>query len=164
MIVDLAARYPDDWIAQFADEDAAAQELKEIRRGKEQIANTLQLRFAYVDEPEAPSEEDKNDPWLMSSDGDLSLLRTNAKRAIFFYKKAATQAPFILNAARKQLLLFAALGVSEANVKEALASFGPGAADVQKERIERLILFTGHRVDGAKREKPRFPAAMEGVA
>jgi hypothetical protein len=65
---------------------------------------------------------------------------------------------------KKQLLLFAALGVSEANVKEALASFGPGAADVQKERIERLILFTGHRVDGAKREKPRFPAAMEGVA
>lgn len=52
MIVDLAARYPDDWIGQFADEDAAVQELKEIRRGKEQIANAPQLRFAYVDKPE----------------------------------------------------------------------------------------------------------------
>ncbi|MGA3190029.1 MAG: tetratricopeptide repeat-containing protein [Bryobacteraceae bacterium] len=165
MIVELAARYPDDWIGQFVDEDAAALELKEIRRSKEQTANALQLRFAYVDKPEASSEEDKNDPWLMGSAGDLSLLTgTNAKRAIFFYKKAATEAPFILDAARKQLLLFAALGVSGANVKEALASFGPGAADVPKERIERLILFTGHRVDGAKREKPRFPAAMEGAA
>jgi hypothetical protein len=33
------------------DEDAAAQELKEIGRNKEQIANALQLRLAYVDKP-----------------------------------------------------------------------------------------------------------------
>ena len=165
IIVDLAARYPADWISQFEDDDAAARELKEIRRSKEQIANALQLRFAYVDKPEASSEEDKNDPWLMVSAGDLSLLTgTNAKRAIFFYRKAATQAPFILDATRKQLSLFSALGVAEANVKEALTYFGPGAEDVQKGRIDRLILFTGHRVDEAKREKPRFPAAMEGVA
>ena len=165
VILDLAARYPDDWLDQFADEDAAAQELKEIRRNKEQIANALQLRLAYVDKPEASSEEDKNDPWVMSSAGDLSLLTgANARRAIFFYKKAATQSPFILDAARKQLLLFAALGVLKANVNEALAAFVPGAIDVEKQRIERLILFTGHRVDGANREKPRFPAAMEGVA
>jgi hypothetical protein len=165
VILELAAKYPDDWKGQFADDDAAAQELKEIKRNKEQIANALQLRFAYVDKPEASSEEDKNDPWVMSSAGDLSLLTgVNAKRAIYFYRKAATQAPFILDAARKQLLLFGALGVMEANVKEALTAFGPGKADVEKERIERLILFTGHRVDSAKREKPRFPAAMEGVA
>ena len=37
MIVDLAARYPDDWIGQFADEDAAAQELKEIRRATQRL-------------------------------------------------------------------------------------------------------------------------------
>jgi hypothetical protein len=134
------------------------------RQSRHWLASVIVRPDADV-KPEASSEEDKNDPWLMSSAGDLNLLTgTNAKRAIFFYKKAATQAPFILDAARKQLLLFAALGVSESNVNEALKSFGPGATDLQNERIERLILFTGHRVDGAKREKPRFPAAMEGVA
>jgi hypothetical protein len=165
IILELAAKFPDVWNAQFADEDEAAQSLKEISRKREEIAHALQLRFDSVDGPEA-SASDKQDQWLLSSAGDLSMLTMpTAKRALYFYKKAAAaQGDFILDSARKQLMLFAELGVLQSNVSEALKVLPGDAGTPSVERIERLVLFTGHRIDAAGRENPRFPAAKEGVA
>ena len=165
IILELAAKFPEVWNAQFADEDAAAQSLKEIGRKREEIAHALQLRFDAADGPDA-SAADKQDQWLLSSAGDLSIFTApSAKRALYFYKKAAAaQGDFVLDSARKQLMMFAELGVLEANVNEALKVLPAEGASTTVERIDRLVLFTGHRIDSATREKPRFPAAKEGVA
>lgn len=165
IILELAAKFPDVWNAQFADEDEAAQSLKEISRKREEIAHALQLRFDSVDSPEA-SASDKQDQWLLSSAGDLSIFTMpTAKRALYFYKKAAAaQGAFVLDSARKQLMLFADLGVLQSNVSEALKVLPGDVGSPSIARIERLVLFTGHRIDAAGRENPRFPAAKEGVA
>jgi hypothetical protein len=165
IILELAAKFPDVWNAQFADEDEAAQSLKEISRKREEIALALQLRFDCVDTPEA-SASDKQDQWLLSSAGDLFMFTMpTAKRALYFYKKAAAaQGDFVLDSARKQLMLFADLGVLQSNVSEALKVLPGDAGSPSVARIERLVLFTGHRIDAAGRENPRFPAAKEGVA
>jgi hypothetical protein len=165
MILELAGKFPEIWNGQFSDDDEAAQKLNEIRRKHDEIAYSLQLRFDGVDGPNA-SANDKRDQWLLSSAGDLSLLTLpNAKRAIFFYKKAAAaQGDFVLDSARKQLMMLADLGVLEANVRDALNVLPADVTSSDVKGIERLVLFTGHRIDAAKRKDPRFPASQELVA
>jgi hypothetical protein len=165
VILELADKFPDIWSGQFGDEGEALQNLSEVKRKRDQIASALQLRFDAADGPGA-SADDKKDIWLLSSAGDLSLLTSsNAKRAIYFYKKAAAaQGPFVLDSARKQLTLFADLGVLTAKVDEALKALPPSVTNQTRAQIDRVILFTGHRVDSANRKNPRFPPAKESVA
>lgn len=165
IIVELAAKYPGVWSDQFADDNEASAKLNEIKRKRDQIAQALQLRFDAADAPPAAAGA-KEDQWLLSSAGDLNLLtQPNARRAIYFYKKAAAVGgDFVLDAARKQLVLFAELGVLKERIEEALKVFPPESTPASTQRIERVLLFTGHRIDSAKREKPRFPAAKESVA
>lgn len=162
VIGELAGRFADVWESKFADTDEAAARLKEIERKREQIAAALQLRFEDADDPEAGS----RDPWLVVSAADLCLMTSpNARRALQFYKKAVTdQGPFILDAARRQLLLFAQLGILQANANEALQAFPPDADRAKEQRLDRLVLFAGHRLDSTNRKTPRFPASKETVA
>lgn len=165
VILELAGKFPDVWNGQFGDDNEGALKLNEIKRKRDQVAHALQLRFEAVDGPEA-SDNDKKDPWLVSSAGDLSFFTLpNAKRAIFLYKKAAAaQGAFQLDSVRRQLMLFADLGVLEANVQEVLNALPTDGTNPPVERIDRLVLFTGHRIDAATRKNPRFPASKEGVA
>jgi tetratricopeptide (TPR) repeat protein len=165
IIIELAGKYPDLWSAHFGDDNEANSKLGEIKRKRDQIAHTLQLRFDAADAP-APAVGAQEDQWLLSSAGDLNLLmQPNARRAIYFYKKAAAVGgDFVLDSARKQLVLFAELGVLKDRTEEALKVFPPESALASDQRIERVLLFTGHRIDSAKREKPRFPATKESVA
>lgn len=165
IILDLASKFPDAWTGQFPDDQTAAQKLDEIKCKRDQIAYALRLRFAGVEQPEL-SANDKKDPWLLSSAGDLSLITSpNPKRAIYFYRKAAAvQGDFVLDAARKQLTLLADLRVLESNVREALKIFPPSMPVSTGGKIDRLLLFTGHRVDSADRKTPRFPPSQEAAA
>ncbi len=165
IIIDLATRYPDVWRSQFADDAEANQRLTEIKRKRDQIAQALQLRFDVADAP-ALADGSKEDQWLLSSSGDLNLLtQPNARRAVYFYKKAAAvRGDFVLDSARNQLLMFAQLGVLKDKIDEALKVFPPESAPATNQRLDRVLLFTGHRIDSAKRQKPRFPANKEAVA
>jgi hypothetical protein len=165
VILELAGKFPDVWSGQFGDDNEAAQKLNEIKRKRDQIAHALQLRFDTVDGPEA-SAADKKDQWLLSSAGDLCLLTLpNARRAIYFYKKAAAaQGDFVLDAIRKQLMLFADLGVLQANVAEALKVLPPDPPPRITDKLDRVVLFTGHRIDSANRKNPRFPQEKESAA
>jgi hypothetical protein len=164
IIIELAGEYPDLWRAHFGDDNEASAKLSEIKRKRDQIAQALQLRCDAADAPEPAGAQE--DQWLLSSAGGLNLLtQPNARRAIYFYKKAAAAGgDFVLNAERKQLVLFAELGVLKDKIEEALKVFPPESALASDQRIERVLLFTGHRIDSAKREKPRFPAEKESVA
>ena len=163
VIIELASRYPAVWSSQFADDAEANQKLTEIKRKRDQIAPALQLRFEVAG---AAPPADAEDQWLLSSMGDFSLLtEPNARRAIYFYKKAAAiGGDFVLDSACKQLRLFAQLGVLKGKVDEALKVFPAELAPSSDQRLDGILLFTGHRIDSPKRQKPRFPAPKESVA
>ena len=165
IILELAAGYPDVWSAQFADDTSASAKLTEIKRKRDQITQALQLRFDNADAlvPEGA----KQDIWLLSSAGDLNLLTqpSNPRRASYFYKKAAAVGgDFVLDSARRQLVMLTQIGVLSAQIEEVLKAFPPESAQATSQRIDRVLLFTGHRIDLANRARPRFPANKEGVA
>jgi hypothetical protein len=165
IIVELATRCPDEWNAPFADETSASAKLAEIKRTRDQIEQALQIRFYNADA--AVPEGAKQDMWLLSSAGDLNLLThlPNARRASYFYKKAAAVGgDFVLDSARRQLVMLTQIGVLNAQIEEVLKAFPPETAPATKQRIDRVLLFTGHRIDSANRAKPRFPANKESVA
>jgi hypothetical protein len=165
IILELAARYPDVWGAQVEDDHDANGKLAEIKRKRDQIAFALQLRFDTADAPTSV-EFLRQDQWLLSSAADLNLLTQPApRRAIYFYKKAAAVGgDFVLDSARKQLEMLRQLGVLKNQVEEALKVFPPDSPSPTSQRIDRILLFTGHRIDAANRSKPRFPATKESVA
>jgi hypothetical protein len=165
IILELAARYPDVWSASFADDTSANVELAAINRKRDQIAQALQLRFNNAEAP--VPEGAKQDMWLLSSAGELNLLTQppNPRRASYFYKRAAAVgADFVLDSARKQLEMLTQIGILNAQIEEVLKAFPPESATATDQRLDRILLFTGHRIDSASRAKPRFPANMEGVA
>lgn len=165
IILDLAGKYPDVWNEQFAKDAEATNKLDEITEKRSQIAQALVLRFDNADRP-APAGGVNQDQWLLSSAGDLNLLtQPTPRRAIYFYKKAAAVGgEFVLDSARKQLMLLTQLGVLKDQIEKALQVFPPESAGTSNQRIDRVLLFTGHRVDAANRPKPRFPAVKESVA
>jgi hypothetical protein len=128
------------------------------------LAHALQLRFDGADAPQLSS-NDQKDQWLLSSAGDLNLLtQPNGKRAIYFYRKAAaSQGEFVLDSIRRQIEMFVDLGVRESNTAEALKIL-PEPNEPESHDLERVILFTGHRIDSFARETPRFPVAKERIA
>jgi hypothetical protein len=165
IVVELAGKYPDLSNAQFADDAEATTKLAEIKGKRDQITHALQLRLESADA--SPPAGAKQDEWLLSSAGDLSLLTQppNPRRAIYFYKKAAAVGgDFVLDAARKQLVMFTQLGVLKDVIEQALKIFPPEPASSANQRVDRVVLFTGHRIDAPNRPKPRFPAARESVA
>jgi hypothetical protein len=164
-MLDLAAKYPEVWGSPFADDSEANVELAKLKRKRDQIAQALQLRLEDADAP-APDGA-KQDMWLLSSAGDLNLLlqSPNPRRASYFYRKAATVGgDFVLDSARKQLVLLTQLGVLKPQIEEALRVFPPETAPTKNERIDRVLLFTGHRIDSVNRTRPRFPAGKQSVA
>jgi hypothetical protein len=165
VILELAAKFPDVWNANFGDETEAAQKLTDIKRKRDQLTSALQLRFDSALGLDA-SARDKQDQWLLSSAGDHSLLTSlNANRALFFYRKASeTWGAFVLDSVARQLILFRKLGVMNEKVEQALASLPPTAVSPGAPQIERVILFTGHRIDSPKRSSPRFPQEKESAA
>jgi hypothetical protein len=164
VIVELAARLPDVWTSLLGDERTAKDKLDDITMKREQLAQSLHLRFAGVDAPQLSS-DDRQDPWLLSSAGDLSLFtQPSAKRAVYFYRKAAaSQGEFVLDSVRRQIQMFADLGILQSNIADALKLL-PEPREPEKHDLERVVLFTGHRVDSATRKTPRFPASKEGIA
>jgi hypothetical protein len=162
IMLDLAGRYPEVWNDQFGKDADAKNKLDEITEKRGQIGQALGLRCENADSPALTD----CDQWLLSSTGDLNLLtQPNARRAIYFYKKAAAAGgDFVLDSARKQLMLLTQLGVLKDQVEKALEVFPPESAPALNLRIDRVLVFTGHRIDAANRAKPRFPAAKESIA
>ena len=164
MIIDLAERFNDVWLSHFANDADGTRQLDEVRDKSHQIAHALELRIEILEN--ANAQVGAEDPWLLVSAGDLNLMtQPDARRAIYFYKKAAAaQSAFVLDSARKQLMLLADLGIMTGKIEQALQVLSPAARPEPRSRIDRLLLFTGHRIDSADRQTPRFPQSKEELA
>jgi hypothetical protein len=65
---------------------------------------------------------------------------------------------------RTQLTIYKRLGILTDVASEALKLFEPYKEEVRVGQEPRVVLFTGHRIDAADRQSPRFPADKEGLA
>jgi hypothetical protein len=103
--------------------------------------------------------------WAEISEGDLRFLTSdNSAWVASAYQDALTDAPeFALDSVRNQLALYNDLGLFSANVAEVIKITGlpkEGSTTAHK----RILIFTGHMIDGPGREKPRFPPDKESIA
>jgi hypothetical protein len=88
-----------------------------------------------------------------------------ARRTYQLYRDAISQLePFALEVARRQFDLFNSLRILEVSVKAMDLLFGARTSERTVNQMPKVLLFTGHRVDGPGRKQPRFPADQEETA
>ncbi|HLK93050.1 MAG TPA: hypothetical protein VKZ18_24360 [Polyangia bacterium] len=73
--------------------------------------------------------------------------------------------PFSSESAARQLRIFRDLGVFVAKADAALQALGePLVKEAESQKRQRVVMFSGHRVDRPGRKPPRFPASREAAA
>ncbi len=154
----LAEALPDVWADAFDRPRDAENELEELREQAQKLAIAVEVCLDTT--RDRLEREGKDDIWLDISAADLcSLTSDRPRRVADAYKKAHEKASvFDLQATRQQLEMYQELGILKDNVKAALEVI-PVA--VEEKGPEKVLLFTGHRIDAASREKPRFPRTQE---
>jgi hypothetical protein len=72
---------------------------------------------------------------------------------------------FSSDAAARQLRIFRDLGIFVEKAEAAIRALGePLAKEPETPRRQRVLLFSGHRIDRRGRKPPRFPASREAAA
>jgi len=169
ILLELGERLPAVWLTQYDTDDKAteARDMLMTHRSQLQAAVELSRQSArrLVDFTGRP------DKWLDISTADLALLAGGVPaRVANRYRNALADAqPFHFTAARRQLEIFTRLGVLSEAASAAIAVVDELAATLPPDPVRasgpaRVILFTGHRIDAPRRERPRFPAAAENAA
>jgi len=163
--IELASALPSEWKANFDSADEAALKLKGLQELRLDLVAAV--RLAIESKRTALERQGTTDIWAEISAADQILLSAKSpSRVGRAYKKALAKAPdFARDAARKQLLLYQSLGVLEESTTAALENIAEvDKKDEAADRPPRVLLFTGHRVDAAGRENPRFPPDREDQA
>jgi tetratricopeptide (TPR) repeat protein len=162
IMITLATACPDVWNESFEDDEKGERELEEKKDELAKLNGSvkLSLEAARLRTERAETE----DMWFSITLADLDLL--TSKRPSFVakqYRTALTEAKgFEIDAVRRQLSIYEQLAVAPDTVAEALKVIP--IPDVSEEKPPHVLLFTGHRIDSATRETPRFPADKVDVA
>lgn len=122
------------------------------------------VRLAIESKQVALQRTNSGDIWLDVSTADLICLTSSRPNRVGqAYKKALADAPEqARDSVRRQLLLYQRLGILKDNIRAAVENIAPAPQPAKTpETPERVILFTGHRIDTSSRGAPRFPAAKE---
>jgi hypothetical protein len=159
IFLDLSGGADRTWLEWF-DSDGEAEA---FRREVERDVDALQLLVSASIEAACrrPTTADAQRTWAEVAKADLLfLVERNEGRVRKRYRDAVpTREPFVWDAARSQLQLFADLGVradlAHAVIAELEARQAPPPADAP----EHVVIFAGHRVDAPDRAEPRFPPA-----
>ena len=159
--LELAAARPGAWGDGFDSEDEANLKLKNLKALCAEL--TAGVKLAIESTRVALARNDKTDIWAEISEADRVMLSsTTPNRVARAYRKALAGAPdFARSSARKQLQLYQTLGILEENTQAALENIEKVTHQETSEKAPHVILFTGHRVDTAARETPRFPPDRE---
>jgi hypothetical protein len=170
---DLAKGEPDAWEASFDDADKAAAALKDRESCARRIAASLNLVLGI--DPVFRVKDDDGDPWRAITRADVVFLTSDKPaRVQNEYRKALARVrnePFSISAVRRNVEMFEALGLLGDNVAAALpvideALAAAGRLPAAQERLQRVVLFTGHMVDAPDRprEQMRFPRTPKAEA
>jgi hypothetical protein len=162
----LAQAHPEAWADGFADDNGAERALEELQDSVRDLLGAVRLSVqAAQARLQAGSREA---PWVRCSAADVQLRhpRARAGRIVAAYRQALEGAPpHVFEAQRRQWALLQNLGLMAEHwpaLQLLLDELAPVNPDVQTPTgPERVILFTGHRIDAPGRAVPRFPASAE---
>ncbi|MFN0086317.1 MAG: TRAFs-binding domain-containing protein [Blastocatellia bacterium] len=108
--------------------------------------------------------------WAKVTLGEMEVLAGTPASVERAYKAAVAVAEsdwFALDSSQQQLLLLEQLGFKPENVAAGLKVFARAMGKLKpaaKWAPRRVILFSGHMIDGPDRQPPRFPADKEAIA
>jgi hypothetical protein len=175
VLLDLATELGQEWADAFPSDDRARVELGELGAERAHLEGAVALALRAA---EAAGGADE---WRDLTAAEHALLTSEPPRAGWvgsLYRAAAAAAgPFARSSAADQLRFYRALGVRSECVDAGLAAIAAGGAPAPSGRTEtempsaetagppeRVLLFTGHRIDAPGRETPRFPRTPEAEA
>lgn len=152
----------DTWKSAFDDDAKAdayrnklAQDVTMLRHVVSASVDATLARLPANDPDRVWAEVSRVDVLFLSDEGD--------QRVVNRYRGALpADKPFVWDAARGQLQLFADLGVRAARAEKVIAEvdrkFQGGSAPPVKRPLH-VVVFAGHRIDAPGRAQPRFPAS-----
>lgn len=155
IIVELAQSQPAVWATRFDSDAAGTAELKDLKKRQSRLADAMKVAVeAALGRLKAAGERDV---WAELSDAETRLLTSKRPpRVATAYQDAlAGASDQQIDSARNQVLLYQQLGIAPDNVSAALAVI-PSVEPAPKPG--RVLLFTGHMLDGPTRTTPRFPS------
>jgi len=134
-------------------------------------ANRYQERINILAGALGFSAKIKEDFWSLATLGDLEVLVGTPESVKEAYKEAIAKSDknwFALNSTLSQLYLLQDLDFKPANVESGITAFERAIkkAKKPKERWQpkNVFLFSGHMLDAADRDSPRFPAQKVSMA
>jgi hypothetical protein len=162
----LAELAPGVWAAGFETEREAEAERGWLAAEGSRLVGAVEL--ALEGSRRRLELERRQDRWVSIAAADLAALtKSNPALVAERYRQALTGAEsFYGDVVRRQLAIYAELGVLAGNAAAALAVLDELRQPATPAPVppERVIVFTGHRLDVPGRAFPRFPAAAEGEA
>lgn len=118
----------------------------------------------------------KPDEYLPASNAQYELLTADEGsvayiRSVYQRAKNDGKGAFSVQSEARQVAIFRRLGLSVANCDAALSALGMSLEEVRKSSLpqtsdkrDRVLVATGHRVDDAGRDPPRFPNTKDAIA
>jgi hypothetical protein len=157
----LAEREPDVWADRFESDEQCARETESRKRSSERLAAAIERS---LEAEQFRKGEGEYDVWRDLSRAHLRLL--TADRAGFVgaeYGKARAElaahgaGDFPPESEAQQLRLYLELELFTAKVRAALEALGAAEEAPAPLLPPRVVVFSGHRLDGPGRPNPRFP-------
>ncbi len=152
--LDLIEQLPEIWSESFAKPIAAELERSNLEDERDALKGAVRMALAAADQ---------TDPWIVISLADYEFL-TAAKATLVkvaYQKSLAYPKIFNSRSAKRQIELFAALGLKADRAALCLAEFPDIPAPSNHQHV---VVFTGHRVDQPGRSTARFPDTMSDRA
>lgn len=165
ILTELARVQPTVWEDNFDAPEDAPLALRKLKRLAADLAAGTKL--AIASKRALLARMNQTDTWAEISAADLSFLTsTRTSRVGQAYKSALAGADAqARESARNQLVLYQQLSILTENTQAALPNVAASAEkNAPEQAAPRVILFTGHRIDAAGREQPRFPRTKETQA
>jgi hypothetical protein len=159
----LAVALPGVWNDSFEDDAEAKRQLEKKEGELAELSGSVKMSLEAA--TVRIGRAGKADMWFNITLADLACLTSDRPSYVANqYRKALAGAQdFEIDSVRRQLSIYEQLGVEATKVAEALKAI-PVPKVTEAPEPPHVLLFTGHRIDSPKREKPRFPASKEGEA
>jgi hypothetical protein len=150
------------WEDLFADARAAANYRVDLERRIADLSGSVPLAITAALDRTDLSRDDRL--WARISQADVLFLTDQSDRRVVKAYEAAFErvSPFNWDASRRQLQLFADLGVKPARVHAVVAAVERRIGESPPSKMPtHVVVFAGHQVDASDRPRARFPPAME---
>jgi tetratricopeptide (TPR) repeat protein len=164
----LAAAFPNAWNSLYRKNRDAEYALDDLSDEMQNLAGAVTLA---VERHRTTASDQPDDPrWAELSLAEVHLLAgDDAQRVANAYSSALEGADgFFFDSAGNQLIMYDELGVATdviAAIREQVPGLRPeNLRKPAKKKEQRVILFSGHRLDAPGREIPRFPRDKEPEA